>query len=256
MYRILLRKYYQYFTPYQLVNLSTTSIIPRGIVKKGLIKHLEQPRLLEIGPRWGIDARDWDKRISMSEMVLLDLPAIKPAITLWIDELKTNNKVYYHNIMRLSKEQTTALGTYDIVYCSGVLYHIAEQFRFLKILFDLLNEDGILILGTWVSLSKKNDVIIHWPKTNDKFLCHHEPSRLAVSSWLEMVGFTDVNVHDDIYPKQYKNRTVFTAKKVSGAFTPSYFSLDERADLPSFGSDGKLEVVGTQEKFIEPHYLP
>lgn len=249
--------YYKYTDPYQLVDLKTTPIIPRKIVEKGLIPKREKIRLFEVGPRWGQDARDWDKRLgSINEMVFLDLPDIKPSIDMWLPEIRAKNRVVYANIMRMRREQLEELGKFDIVYCAGVVYHIAEQLRFIKILFDRVAEGGLLVIESFVGLHDENIVRIHWPETSHKMLCHHEPSRGAIMAWLEMVGFVDIVEHRDIYPKKFKKRTVITAVKDNDARTPNYLSLQDYEDANDFSENAKVEVLGTEVEYIKINYLP
>lgn len=249
--------YYNYTDPYQLIDLKTTPIIPRKIVEKGLIPKRNGIRLLEIGPRWGQDARDWDRRLdSINEMVFLDLPDIKPAVDMWLPEIQKKHKVIYANIMRMKGEQLTELGKFDMIYCAGVIYHIAEQLRFVKILFDLLADDGLLVIETIVDQRDESIVKIHWPENSGKMLCHHEPSRGAIRAWLEMVGFANILEHRDIYPKKFKKRTVFTGVKEKGSKTPNYLSLQDYENANSFGDGGKVIVLGTEAKYIKINYLP
>lgn len=218
--------YYLLFDKFSLTNLLTTPIIPRGIVRKNLLPN--QPvRFLEIGPRWGQDSRDWDKRIKIKEMVFIDLPQQADNISLWIDEIETPHRVIYADVMKMSEKQRKEIGQFDVVYCSGVLYHIDEQFRFCEILSDFVNIGGLLILESYVLDTKKNIIKIFWPEQAPKSQNHHIPSRTAIKSWLEMTGFSHVIIHDDIYPKRFrKRRTVLTAINQGTKYNYSYFKSD------------------------------
>ena len=62
------------------------------------------------------------------------------------------------------------LGKFRLIWCTGVLYHNAEQLRFLRKLFNLLEDDGYLVLeSATLRLSAKlrqgNYVEIFYPQT-------------------------------------------------------------------------------------------
>jgi len=140
-----------------------------------------------------------------------------------------------------------------LVYCSGVIYHLAEQLRLCKILFDFLREGGLLVLESYVVKGEEKAVKVFWPDTHQKALCHHIPTRGCLKAWLEMVGFSDVRVHNDIYPRRYKNRTVLTSVRKPGARTPSYLGFDTREE-----NDAKPDLkkaVGLTE-YIPINYIP
>lgn len=126
----------------------------------------------------------------------------------------------------MNDSELQSLGTFDLIWCTGVLYHNPEQSRFLRLLFDLLNIGGYLILESSVTrhkyLKDYNCVEILWPKTqaaagigtsdevnidslvkNSEYQSltnqsnvSHLPSKLAVISWVEMVGFKNIEMID------------------------------------------------------------
>jgi hypothetical protein len=179
----MLRRVYRfiakYYDPMRFIDLKTTPIIPRALQKKGFLSFSSPVRVIEIGPLWGRAARDLDKRIKIKEFVFIELPEQKESVDLWIDEIKAPHRVIYTNVIFLDKKELSQLGRFDVVYCTGVIYHIAQQLRFCKILFDLLADNGLLVLESYVVDSKDNIVKIFWPKTSAKSLAHHIPSRMA-----------------------------------------------------------------------------
>ena len=60
-----------------------------------------------------------------------------------------------------------------------------------------------------------NVVELHWPRQyRDNRTITHLPSRLAIKSWLEMVGFENVAI-EDVYSKHSAmQRTVLSGRKL------------------------------------------
>ena len=105
----------------------------------------------------------------------------------------------------MEKEDLMELDKFDLVWCTGVLYHNAEQLRLLKRLYNLLSVTSILVLETAPTrnpiLQNQCCVEIFWPETyKDTGTITHLPSKAAVNSWLEMVGF-DAIKESDCYNK-------------------------------------------------------
>ncbi len=228
--------YYRKTDPLRFFDLKTTPLIPRALEQKGLLSFGRSVRVLEVGPLWGCAARDLNRRINIKEIVFIELPEQKATLDLWLPELRVPYRVIYTNISFLTPEQTQRIGRFDLIYCTGVIYHVAQQLRLCKILFDFLDDEGMLVLGSYVIPSQDNIVKIYWPnRWERKTLGNHIPSRSALQSWLEMVGFSDVRVHDDMYSKKMrKHRTVLTAKRKTGTSTPAYLCLDPKRENETF----------------------
>lgn len=158
-------------------------------------------RILEIGPRDGIDSKRLCS-LKPDKLVLVDLPNQKERIEGWLPtlgdapvELKIGNFMY-----------DTAFDTlepFDVVWCTGVLYHNPEQLRFVRQLYDITAPGGVLAMETATArrrvLRDENCVEIWYPPNKAKSGPYHVsvnvthmPSAKAVESWLSMVGFTDV----------------------------------------------------------------
>ncbi|MBF0604890.1 MAG: class I SAM-dependent methyltransferase [Nitrospirae bacterium] len=192
-------------------------------------------RVLEIGPK---DGKDSHRLASLTPetLIMMDIPAQytqnitsssrtpRESIPSWFQTIPLPGKFYQEgNILYLSPEALTALGHFDLIWCTGVLYHNPEPLRFIKRLFHLLKPGGLLILETSLTrhpvLKHHNCVEILWPKSQ---LClrvgeddhrlipstvapdgqqslsiqsnvSHLPSRQAVLSWLEMCGFEAIS---------------------------------------------------------------
>ena len=159
--------------------------------------YFEGSRFLEIGPKDGLDSYRL-ATLKPEEMVFVDLPEKRSSIDGWIDRIICPHKFFEANIMYMPTEDFVALGKFNLVWCTGVLYHNAEQLRFLRKLYNLLNPGGYLVLESATlrdprHLRSGNFVQIHYPDTyNDTGTITHLPTRGAIKSWLNMVGFKDI----------------------------------------------------------------
>ena len=101
--------------------------------------------------------------------------------------------------MYLPPQEYDALGRFDLIWCTGVLYHNAEQLRMLRRLYKMLEPGGYLVLeSATLRLAKKLRqgafVEIHYPRTyRDTGTITHLPSAGAIKAWLAMVGFTQIH---------------------------------------------------------------
>ena len=178
-----------------------------------------------------------------NELVLIDLPEKDSLVKEWLPQLPCNTTYLEGNILYLTEEQYRYLGTFDLIWCLGVLYHNVEQIRLLKRLFDLTNPGGMVVIESATTRNKKleklNVVEIHWPNAYRRVqTVTHLPSRLAIKSWFEMVGFSNVIIHD-IYSKKLSwQRAILTGIKkndskpyvnyAASGLNPPYLAGDAR----------------------------
>tara|TARA_Y200000002_G_scaffold324402_1_gene286007 strand:- start:1537 stop:2289 length:753 start_codon:yes stop_codon:yes gene_type:complete len=153
-------------------------------------------RFLEIGPK---DGDDTERLLSLepSKYILFDLPDKSVENEKWIENLNINQELIIKNFLYLSQEEYDKLGSFDLIYFTGVLYHNPEQLRFIKKLYDKLNIGGILVLESATIRNyfyrNKNLVQIFYPNTyRDTTTISHLPSKEAIKSWLKMVGFEKI----------------------------------------------------------------
>lgn len=162
-------------------------------------------RILEIGPRDGLDSARLAS-LAPAELVMVELPEKRESASPWLKEIPCRHRYVEANIMYMPKPEFDALGRFDLIWCTGVLYHNAEQLRLLRKLYRLLNVGGYLVLESatlrgsrW--LSNGAYVQIHYPRTyRDTGTSTHMPSAGAILAWLAMVGFSDVHVCDCYTP--------------------------------------------------------
>lgn len=159
--------------------------------------YFENTRLLEIGPKDGLDSYRLAS-LKPAELVLVDLPEKRSLIEGWLHKIVCPYKFIEANMMYMSNEEFVSFGKFHLIWCTGVLYHNAEQLRFLRKLHNLLHPGGYLVLesatlrDSWY-LRSGNFVQIHYPDTyNDTGTITHLPTRGAIKSWLNMVGFGDI----------------------------------------------------------------
>ena len=97
--------------------------------------------------------------------MLLDLPEKTPLVREWLPRVQAvaNTRHVEGNLLYLSLPELTDLGTFDLVWCLGVLYHNAEQLRLIRRLRSLCT--GLVVIETRDStLSSQNLIRLHWPE--------------------------------------------------------------------------------------------
>lgn len=106
--------------------------------------------------------------------------------------------MYMSKFMYMSKQEYHVLGSFDLVWCTGVLYHNPEQLRFLRKLYKMLNVGGYLVLESSTLRSAKSlkngcYIEVHHPETyRNTGTITHLPTANAIKAWLKMVGFKDL----------------------------------------------------------------
>lgn len=158
-------------------------------------------RVLEIGPKDGLDTRRL-LTLEPERLTLVDLPRLEASNRVWLQQLDSP-RIQYVSANLMYSAEVAALPPFDVVWCTGVLYHNPEQLRFVRRLYDLLVPGGILVLESATirrrRLRRENCVeIIYPPSEETKQRYHlsanitHLPSARAIASWLAMVGFDPV----------------------------------------------------------------
>ena len=176
----------------------------RSILFDELISRLagaKPRRILEIGPRDGEDSRRL-VTLRPDKFVLVDLPNQQGRIEQWLPTLRDcPAELVIGNIMYDARFDD--MEPFDVVWCTGVLYHNPEQLRFVRQLFDLTASGGLLILETATArrprTRNENCVEIWYPPDKAAGRAYHVsanvthlPSARAVYSWMQMIGFTDI----------------------------------------------------------------
>jgi SAM-dependent methyltransferase len=192
------RRWWALTDPRHLEEVRGERVVFRRLERQGRLERFRGGRILEIGPKHGEDSRLLAS-LDPSELVLLDLPEKDALVHGWLADVDAH--YVSGNLLYMRAEEIGALGVYDLVWCLGVVYHNVEQLRLLRRLFHLTRTNGMVVVESSTTrdrrLADRNVVEIHWPRTyrGERTITHH-PSRLALKSWLEMVGFADVRIED------------------------------------------------------------
>ncbi len=103
-------------------------------------------RLLEIGPKDGADTRRL-ATLGAEKIVLIDLPNQQATIEKWLPSIVgANVELVVGNFMY--DKSFNSIEPFDVVWCTGVLYHNPEQLRLVRQLFDATRPDGLLVIET------------------------------------------------------------------------------------------------------------
>ncbi len=153
--------------------------------------------ILEIGPRDGDDTKRL-VGLKPKKLTLIDLPQDNRDGA-WLEKIDYNYEFIEENFLYMKTKEIEALGKFDLIYFTGIIYHNAEQLRFVQKLYELLNQNGVLVLESStirnIILRKLNIVQIWHPNSfRNTSTITHLPSKKAIKSWLSMVGFN--KIHD------------------------------------------------------------
>ncbi len=168
-------------------------------------------RILEIGPKDGLDSKRL-ANLSPQELIMIDLPEKREGNEQWLNQIDCPKKYIEANLMYMPHEAYQSLGKFHLIWCTGVLYHNAEQMRFLRKLYRLLEIEGHLVLESATlrlakSLRDGAFVQIHYPETyRNTGTITHLPTANAIKAWLSMVGFK--KIHDSICYEKYDRKLV------------------------------------------------
>lgn len=178
--------------------------------------------ILEIGPKDGEDTR---RLLSLKpqKLVLLDLPDKKETLAKKLVDLQGSFELRIGNFMY----EELRLGPFDLVWCTGVLYHNPEQLRMIRRLFDTLKPGGVLVLETATArrlFSRFGCGVEIWHGESARQHRRHHvsrnvthlPSRKAVWAWLSLVGFQNVKASSCFWRTSlglHFDRAAFLARK-------------------------------------------
>ena len=206
-------------------------VVFRHLHLQGRLGRFKGLRIIEIGPKHGQDSRLL-AALEPAELVLLDLPEKDETVAQWLDGVDASYSS--GNLLYLPRAELEALGSFDLVWCLGVIYHNVEQVRLLRRLFHLTRPNGLVVIESATTrdrrLARRNVVEIHWPRTyRGERTITHLPSRLALKSWLEMVGFAEVRIEDVYSRRNAWQRAVLTAVRPT---EPKPYLSYSREDAP------------------------
>jgi SAM-dependent methyltransferase len=199
----------------------------------------ERPRrILEIGPK---DGRDTVRLLGLEpeRLTLVDLPDREESNQAWLRSI-SSPAVQYISANLMYSDAILGLPPFDLVWCTGVLYHNPEQLRMVRRLYDLVRPGGVLALESATTrhprLRGENCVEIIFPpslelkkKYGISLNITHLPSARAIQSWLEMVGFDRVersSCHGNVSRALARDRAAFLAQRPSSGSDGRYYALE------------------------------
>jgi SAM-dependent methyltransferase len=159
-------------------------------------------RILEIGPK---DGKDTARLLTLdpTQLLMIELDDKTANVDVWYPGLaRPGVELRYGNFMY--EAWVDELEPFDLVWCTGVLYHNPEQLRMVARLFDLTKPGGLLVLESATArrrfLREENCIELWYPppagaikkKYHVSANVSHVPSRKALESWLAMTGFRDI----------------------------------------------------------------
>jgi SAM-dependent methyltransferase len=153
-------------------------------------------RILEIGPRDGLDSRRL-AGLQPAELVFVELPEKDAVTRSKLADIACPHRYIEANYLYMSEDERRQLGRFDLIWCTGVLYHNAEQLRMLRKLFHQMVPGGWLVLESSTIRAARHlrdgaYVQVFWPNTfRDTGTITHLPSAGAIRAWLGMAGFAE-----------------------------------------------------------------
>lgn len=194
-------------------------------------------RVLEIGPKDGLDTRRL-LTLEPKRLTLIDLPRAEAANRRWLEDI-ASPAIEYISANLMYSDVVRALPPYDLVWCTGVLYHNPEQLRMLRLLYDLLEPGGVLVLESATTRNPRlRDAscveVLYPPSQALKRKYHisanisHLPSARALAAWMEMLGFDRVTAsrcHRRVSRALARARAAFLGTKPAVPRSTVYYAL-------------------------------
>ena len=172
-------------------------------------KDLSNLDILEIGPKDGQHTMFFHKN-NVKSLTCVELPNKKETHNVrWVKKMKNNFEIVYEDFLRYKTDKK-----FDILLCSGVIYHNIEQVRILKKLHSLAKDNATLVFETVTArrphLNKENIIEVHYPNTyRDTKTIIFIPSLSAAEAMLDISGWDIVQPisKDERYAAYCKKKT-------------------------------------------------
>lgn len=156
---------YKFYHVIELTEKVSTPGEPRYVPAQQMVLNvlrsldLDGKRVLDVGCRDGLFSFECEK-LGSSEVIGIDNDISKPAVEFLIPYFNSNVKMHEMNLFDL---KPSTFGKFDIIVFSGVLYHLRLPFYALKILRDLLSENGIIVIETAIWSGNENHAMLYCP---------------------------------------------------------------------------------------------
>ncbi len=176
--------------------------IPLKILKK---YNLKNKKVLDIGCRDGLFSFEAEK-LGAKEVLGIDNDLSLGATKFLIPFFKSKVKMKKMNLYDLSNYKKK----YDMIIFFGVLYHLRYPFWALKIIKDILNTNGTLLLETAIYiLGDKKIPLLYCPFDNnnpyDKTSCTFY-NEIGLIQTLSSLGFKVKNISYSVAPRNFLKR--------------------------------------------------
>ena len=124
---------------------------------------IKDKRVLDIGCRDGLFCFEAEK-LGAKEVIGIDNDLSMGAIEFLIPFFNSQVKMYQLNLLDLKPE---TFGMFDVILFPGVLYHLRYPFWSLKLIKDVLQEGGKIIIETAVYMDDNQKAILFCPIGSD-----------------------------------------------------------------------------------------
>lgn len=127
--------------------------------------NLSDKRVVDLGTANGLFATTAEKQGAKEVLAVDHTEAYIDSLrNLILPRLQSNVTPVHRNMMDVSSDE---FGQFDLVIFAGVLYHLRYPFTALKIVKDLVVEDGSLILGTGIIEDFNCNSVLYCPAPED-----------------------------------------------------------------------------------------
>lgn len=166
----MLRQTLDRYTFYHVIPLTPTISTP-GWAHPGVLRtqamvsrvlhslDLKGKRVLDIGCRDGLFSFEAEK-LGASDVVAIDNDLSMAAVEFLIPYFKSKVTMRKMNLYDLTAED---FGTFDVVICLGVLYHLRFPFWGLKRMIDVVAPSGQLVIETAFRVDDNRDALLYCP---------------------------------------------------------------------------------------------
>ena len=154
---------------------------------------LKGKRVLDIGCRDGIFSFEAEK-LGAREVIAIDSDLSAAAVEFLIPYFGSQVRMHEMNLLDLRPE---SFGLFDLIIFPGVLYHLRYPMWSLKLIKDLLADDGVLVMETAIFEDHGEHALLYCPTGSDS---PYEPTSCTffnikgLNDTLRTLGLTTRNV--------------------------------------------------------------
>ena len=172
---------------------------------------LKGKRVLDIGCRDGLFSFEAEK-LGAREVIAIDNDISPGATEFLIPYLGSRVQMHEMNLFDLSPK---TFGKFDVVFCLGVLYHLRYPFWAMKILRDLLEDGGQMILETGVLVDSNRHCMLYCPTGDDSPYESSSCTFFNVKALVESLNSLEIDVQQVHYHSSHIWRGQQKVKRAS-----------------------------------------